>query len=125
MTMHTPIDDLVLAPAWVRRPLALPLAAVAAARWIKRAISGWKRHREMAVLAGADDRMLADIGVTRADLNDAFASRLWDDPTMLLRARALERRLSRSGVSLGFPTPLPSVETHGTPRHERAPHAKP
>jgi len=40
--------------------------------------------------------MLADIGITRADVRDAFSEPFWDDPTALLRERALERRLNHS-----------------------------
>ena len=60
-------------------------------------------HRRAAqALARFDDRMLADIGLTRADLRDAYSESLWDDPTALLRARALERRLARHGITNGF-----------------------
>jgi uncharacterized protein YjiS (DUF1127 family) len=56
-----------------------------------------RRHRrEASVLTGLDRRMLADIGITRADLHDAFSEPFWDDPTALLRERALERRLNHS-----------------------------
>ena len=55
-----------------------------------------RRHRRQAnVLAGLDRNMLADIGITRADLNDALSGPFWEDPTALLRERALERRLYR------------------------------
>jgi hypothetical protein len=40
--------------------------------------------------------MLADIGITRADVRDAFSEPFWDDPTALLRERALERRHNHS-----------------------------
>ena len=40
------------------------------------------------MLASLDRRMLADIGITRADLRDAFSEPFWDDPTALLRERA-------------------------------------
>ena len=53
-------------------------------------------HRRAAqVLARFDDRMLADIGLTRADLRDSYSD---------LRARALERRLARHGISHGLAT---------------------
>jgi len=69
------------------------------AKQLERAIE----HRRAAqALARFDDRMLADIGLTRSDLHDANAEPLWDDPTALLRARALERRLARHGVSNGL-----------------------
>jgi len=49
-------------------------------------------------LAYCDQRMLADIGINRADLRDAFSEPLWEDPTALLRERALERRWRRAVV---------------------------
>jgi uncharacterized protein YjiS (DUF1127 family) len=61
------------------------------------------RNRQAArVLARFDDRMLADIGLNRADLRDAYAQSVWDDPTNLLRARARERRLARHGITHGL-----------------------
>jgi hypothetical protein len=42
--------------------------------------------------------MLKDIGLTRSDLNDAFSSPFWEDPTSLLRERAIERRLNRGNL---------------------------
>ena len=69
------------------------------ARKLDRAI---KQRRAAQVLARFDNHMLADIGLTRADLRDAYAEPLWDDPTILLRARALERRLARHGISFGI-----------------------
>jgi uncharacterized protein YjiS (DUF1127 family) len=64
--------------------------------WLKE-LARARRHRHQAsALAGLDRRMLADIGITRADLSDAFSEPFWDDPTALLRERALERRLSHS-----------------------------
>ena len=59
-----------------------------------------QRHRRQAhVLAGLDRHMLADIGVTRSDLRDAFSEPFWDDPTALLRERAIERRLAMPRAS--------------------------
>ena len=64
------------------------------------------------MLAGLDRHMLADIGITRADLRDAFSEPFWEDPTALLRERAIERRLNRvtpratsAGVENGFRRP--------------------
>ena len=45
-------------------------------------------RRDLARLAGADDRMLADIGLKRSDLRDARSEPLWKDPTKLLARRA-------------------------------------
>ena len=50
-----------------------------------------KHHRELAQLADRDDRMLADIGLTRGDLDDASSEPLWVDPTATLNERARHR----------------------------------
>ena len=84
----------------------LPIAGGALARvfaslvaflthWFRLVARARKHRREAAVLAGLDRNMLADIGITRSDLNDALSEPFWEDPTALLRERALERRLYR------------------------------
>jgi uncharacterized protein YjiS (DUF1127 family) len=83
---------------------ALPLGAGSAILPVFAAVSGWlkrmaraRRHRrQAAALANVDGRMLADIGISRADLRDAFSEPFWEDPTALLRERALERRWNRA-----------------------------
>ncbi|HET9904379.1 MAG TPA: DUF1127 domain-containing protein [Xanthobacteraceae bacterium] len=52
-------------------------------------------RRELAALAAFDDRMLADIGLTRGDIRDAVAQLPWHDPTEVLTTRADERRRAR------------------------------
>jgi uncharacterized protein YjiS (DUF1127 family) len=64
--------------------------------WLKQVSRARRHRREANVLAGLDRNMLADIGITRADLNDALSGPFWDDPTALLRERAIERRLYRT-----------------------------
>lgn len=72
--------------------------AIVAAQWGK-AFAKARSHRQDAKkLAGLDRRMLADIGITRSDVNDAFSEPFWEDPTALLRERAIERRMNR-GIS--------------------------
>ena len=44
---------------------------------------------------GGVDRTI-DVWNPSTDLNDAFSEPFWDDPTALLRERALERRLNMS-----------------------------
>ena len=63
--------------------------------WVKQIARARRHRREAAMLAGLDRSMLADIGITRSDLRDAFSEPFWDDPTALLRERAIERRLNR------------------------------
>ena len=41
---------------------------------------------------GFDDRMLADIGLTRRDVREAFSEPIWRDPTDLLAERVAGRR---------------------------------
>ena len=64
--------------------------------WLKLMARARRHRREANVLAGLDRHMLADIGISRADLNDAFSGPFWEDPTALLRERAIERRIYRA-----------------------------
>lgn len=74
---------------------ALASLTVLLSRWLK-AVAKIRRNRAQArALAQVDGRMLADMGITRSDLRDAFSEPFWEDPTALLRERALERRLGR------------------------------
>jgi hypothetical protein len=59
---------------------------------IARAFAGRRVLRE---LASFDDRMLKDIGLTRADLRNAAAEPLYRDPTTLLAGRVGEFRPAR------------------------------
>ena len=54
-----------------------------------------KHRRVLAQLADRDDRMLADIGLTRSDLCDASAEPPWQNPTRMLAHRAAERHIAR------------------------------
>ena len=69
--------------------------AAAAARAVKAFVRARRNRRDALALAGLDRSMLTDIGITRADLNDAFSSPFWEDPTAILKERAIERRLGR------------------------------
>ena len=103
---------------------AAPIQRVLVAIWRSFAYRAKKFERAIEnrraahTLARFDDRMLADIGLTRADVRDAYAESLWHDPTNLLRARALERRLARHGITHGLaaereiaPPLAPKVDT--------------
>ena len=70
-------------------PIGHAVAALAMGVW--RLVVAIKHRRELAHLADFDDRMLADIGLTRADLRDAYAESLWQDPTSMLARRAGRR----------------------------------
>jgi len=96
-----------VAGATLARVFASVVAMVA--HWLK-AIARARRHRREAVaLAGLDHRMLSDIGISRSDVRDAFSEPFWEDPTALLRERAVERRwgraLMREEAEQGFRRP--------------------
>jgi uncharacterized protein YjiS (DUF1127 family) len=65
--------------------------AAGALRWVKGLLSILRHRRDIELLAGFDDHMLADIGLTRTDLQDAIAEPQWRDPTLLLNNRRHER----------------------------------
>jgi uncharacterized protein YjiS (DUF1127 family) len=81
-------------------------ALVTGLRAISRAL---KNRRDAAMLAGMDDRMLADIGLTRSDLRDAYAEPLWRDPTDRLADRVSEKRRYRRRRGDGSEMASPSI----------------
>ena len=89
MTIHVPVLPVAGSTA-LRAAMAL-LSLVT--RWFKDLARARRHRRDVNKLAGLDRRMLADIGLTGADVRDAFSEPFWEDPTSLLRERAIERRL--------------------------------
>jgi uncharacterized protein YjiS (DUF1127 family) len=78
-----------------------------------------KNRRDATSLSGMDDRMLADIGLTRGDLRDAYSEPVWRDPTAILVSRAHERRINRRRHAIGLSEKVfeaPSI----VPAQERA-----
>jgi len=61
-----------------------------------------KNRRDATILAGMDEHMLADIGLTRGDVRDAFSEPVWRDPTAVLVSRAHERRINRRRFNKGL-----------------------
>jgi uncharacterized protein YjiS (DUF1127 family) len=78
-------------------------AALVTARLRQLAVAFRHRHDATALLR-FDDRMLADIGLTRRDVREAFNEPLWRDPTDLLadrvagRGRLIPRRPSAPSI---------------------------
>jgi uncharacterized protein YjiS (DUF1127 family) len=82
--------------------------------WLVNAVTGYvanrvravlhmlKNRRDATILAGMDEHMLADIGLTRGDIRDAFSEPVWRDPTAVLVSRAQERRINRRGAKIGL-----------------------
>jgi uncharacterized protein YjiS (DUF1127 family) len=66
-------------------------AVAGLAKGIGRIVVAIEHRRELARLSDLDDRMLADIGLMRTDLRDAYAEPLWREPTSILARRAAER----------------------------------
>ena len=91
MTANIPV--LPIAGSTVLRA-ALALIALVT-RWLKGLARARRHRREALALAGLDRHMLADIGISYADVRDAFSTRFWEDPTDLLAERAGEGRRRR------------------------------
>jgi uncharacterized protein YjiS (DUF1127 family) len=91
MTTHIPV--LPVAAGTLLRAFLSLLALVTL--WVKNVQRARRHRREAMALAGLDQNILADIGLNRSDLSDAFATPFWEDPTLLLRERAIERRVNR------------------------------
>ena len=82
---------------------AAPLgrAFLALGRGLKRFAKRMTNRRDAMRLAALDERMLADIGLNRGDLRDAFAELPWRDPSDVLVRRAAERRSHRRLTEVG------------------------
>ena len=78
-------------------PIGRALVALAgrAKRGLKEFAERLRNRRDAMRLADLDDRMLADIGLIRSDLRDAYAEPPWRGPSDVLARRATERRVSR------------------------------
>jgi uncharacterized protein YjiS (DUF1127 family) len=98
---------------------ALVLAGVLAA--VRKVGQVLKNRHDAAMLAQFDDRMLADMGITRSDVRDAYSEPLWRDPTSILASRARERRISRQVITLAAPSLVP-VEITETEHQLAQPH---
>ena len=92
--------------------------------WLKQLVRVRRHRREAAMLSGLDRRMLADIGITRSDVRDAFSEPFWEDPTALLRERALERRWNRALMRADVSTRI-DVSMRTEPGFHRPPTARP
>ena len=85
MSANYPV--LPVAGGTLLRTFASVLALVT--RWLKELVEARRHRRQANVLAGLDRRMLADIGITRADVRDAFSETFLGRPDRAVaRARA-------------------------------------
>lgn len=67
-----------------------------------RLFHNWKARREVIQLAGFDDFMLSDIGVSRADVEWAAKLPLTTDATEALEARATSRQRHQPARRAGW-----------------------
>ena len=94
---------------------ALAILAGGASRALKQLAEKVKNRHDAMRLAELDDRMLADIGLSRSDLRDAYALPLWRDPSDVLARRAADRRSRRSRTQSNcVPVATVSSELFGT-----------
>jgi uncharacterized protein YjiS (DUF1127 family) len=74
------------------RSRALANIVASVVRRVAHAVSVSRNRKALAALARLDEHMLADMGLTRADIRDAVAQPLWSDPTAVLAERRRERQ---------------------------------
>ena len=74
----------------------MPMSAVMAklASSVADIFVAWQNRRAVAGLAGADDALLRDLGLTRQDVQSALAQPLFRDPSADLSDRIAERRFA-------------------------------
>ena len=104
-------------------PLVRALAALGAR--VKQFARRVRNRRDAIRLAELDPHMLADIGLTRSDLRDAYSEPLWRDPTDVLASRAAERRVgrrrpTRHAVTHTLPSLFAAQPKHCYPRLDRS-----
>ncbi len=63
---------------------------------LRRLYSNWRKRRRLTDLQQLDDRILKDIGITRADLSATLAQPMTVDPVWDIERRARLRRFDRA-----------------------------
>ena len=99
-------------------PLGRAFRAIAsrAKRGLKQLAERIKNRHDAMKLAELDDRMLADIGLNRSDLRDAYAAPPGQDPSDMLAQRAAARRGRKHRASPSCaPVATVATELFGTP----------
>ena len=81
------------------------------AAWRERAALARQYDNDMAMLLQADDRMLADIGVTRSDVIAAAIDHRWFAPDRMIAAAAARRN---DAINVADARHLPRVQAPAT-----------
>src|SRR5262249_2964067 len=76
---------------------------------LRRLAAAFRHRHDAAILLCLDDRMLADIGLTRREVRQAFDGPVWSDPTELLADRVAVRRSARVVRTRTAPSIVPEV----------------
>jgi len=107
MTLHPIIQQIAV-------PLLRAIRAMGAgsAERVGRLAKILRHRRDLEFLAGLDDRMLRDIGLTRSDLRFALCEPFWRDPGQALISRVGQRGLGQSKPSV--PSVAPTRGSWGT-----------
>ena len=108
--MNSPYQWALRAP---HQPTTFALILAAARGALHHIARAYKNRRDAALLASMDGRMLADIGLNRSDVRDAFSVPLWRDPTAILASRVHERRTNRARVTIAVSDAPPLVPHTG------------
>lgn len=86
-----------------RRPFAiargLRVAASTVANWTGSIVRGYFNRRTALEMMHFDDRMLKDIGLTRADVHASIIEPMGADPTVRMRILAVERRAANRALA--------------------------
>jgi uncharacterized protein YjiS (DUF1127 family) len=82
----------IVAPCLTKYLLSRRAAGEGLAHCLSEITIAIEHRQELTLLANHDDRMLADIGLSRSDLYEARSTPFWVDPTAILQRRVRHRR---------------------------------